>query len=95
MTDIIERVHRDQPTIDRLKQLQQELDSELIVELHMADGRVLKGTVVERPALIQFVDREGNEGLNGLLRFDAGTGTGDVDLLLIDEIARVVRVGSA
>jgi len=93
MTDIIERVHRDQATIDRLKQLKLELDSELIVELHMHDGRVLKGTVVERPALMQFVDREGNEGLNGLLRFDAGND--DVDLLLVDEIARVVRVGSA
>ncbi len=93
MTDIIERVHHDQATIDRLKTLQQELDAELVVELHMDDGQVLEGTVVERPALMQFVNREGNEGLNGLLRFDQGNG--GVDLLLIDAIARVVRVGSA
>ncbi len=93
MTDIIERVHRDQETIDRLKSLQKELDAELIVELHMDDGRVVRGTVVERPALMQFVDREGNEGTNGLLRFDSGDG--GVELMLIDDIVRVVRVGSA
>lgn len=93
MTDIIERVHRDQETIDRLKSLQKELDAEVIVELHMDDGRVVRGTVVERPALMQFVDREGNEGTNGMLRLDSGDGA--VELMLIDDIVRVVRVGSA
>lgn len=93
MTKLIDRVHQDPETIDRLKQLQQELDAALIVELHLQDGRILNGTVVERPTVMQFVDHEGREGSNGLLRLD--TDDGHSHLLLLDEVARVVRLGSA
>lgn len=93
MTKIVDRVHTDPAEIDRLKMLQKELDAELIVELHMRDGRLLVGTVVERPAVMQFVDGAGNEGTNGLIRFDQGDG--GVHLVALDEVDRVVRVGTA
>lgn len=93
MTKLIERVHTDAATIDRLKALQQELDAELEVELHLTDGRVLRGTVVERPSLLQFVDHGGQEGTNGSLRLDLADGS--TRLLLLDEVAHVVRLGTA
>lgn len=92
MTKIVDRVHTDAAEIERLKSLQLELDAELVVELHLRDGRVLVGTVVERPAVMQMVDGEGNEGTNGLIRFDLGDG--GMHLLALDDVDHVVRVGS-
>ena len=93
MTKIVDRVHTDAAGIARLKALQLELDAELVVELHLRDDRVLVGTVVERPALMTMVDAEGKEGINGLLRFDPGDG--GMHLVALDNVLRVVRVGSA
>ncbi|NIJ69983.1 DUF3247 family protein [Xanthomonas sp. 60] len=92
MTKIVDRVHTDAAEIERLKSLQQALDAELVAELHLRDGRVLVGTVVERPAVLQMVDAAGTEGTNGLLRFDLGDG--GVHLLALDEVDHIVRVGS-
>jgi hypothetical protein len=54
---------------------------------------VLRGTVVERPSLLQFVDHGGQEGTNGSLRLDLADGS--TQLLLLDEVAHVVRLGTA
>ncbi len=92
MTQRAPRIHTEAAAIDRLKALQSELDAEMIAELHMQDGSVLIGTVVERPAIQQFLDSEGNEGSNGLLRLDSGEAP--VQLLWLDQVQRVVRIGS-
>lgn len=93
MTKLIARVHTDQKTIERLKALQVELDGEMAAELHLVDGRVLRGVLPERPSVMQFVDASGQEGTNGILRLDAADG--EIHLLLLDEVDRVVRLGSA
>ncbi|KAF1702504.1 DUF3247 family protein [Pseudoxanthomonas suwonensis] len=90
---IAPRVHTDPEAIERLKTLQLELDGELAVELHMRDGSVLRGTLPERPTIQQFFDPDGNEGTNGLFRVDDGDG--GVHLYWLDEVERVIRVGSA
>ncbi len=90
---IAPRVHTDPEAIDRLKALQLELDAQLEVELQMRDGSVLHGTLPERPTLQQFFDPEGNEGTNGLFRMDDGDA--GVHLYWLDEVERVVRIGSA
>ena len=90
---IAPRVHTDPDSIDRLKTLQRELDAELVVELQMRDGSVLRGTLPERPSVQQFFDPDGNEGTNGLFRIDDGDA--GVHLYWLDEVERVVRTGSA
>ncbi len=92
MSKIIDRVHTDQETINHLKQLQLELDAELEVELHLRDGRVIRGTLPERPIVMQFQDPQGNEGTNGLIRLDLGDG--QVHLMLLDEVDHFERIGS-
>ena len=86
------RIHTDPDAIQRLKTLQLQLDAELLAELHMQDGQVIIGTVVERPNIQQFIDEEGNEGTNGLIRLDAGQEP--VQLIWLDEVEHVVRIGS-
>lgn len=86
------RIHTDPEAIQRLKALQLQLDAELLAELHMRDGRVIVGTIVERPNIQQFIDEEGNEGTNGLIRLDAGQEP--VQLIWLDEVEHVVRIGS-
>ncbi|RRN79118.1 MULTISPECIES: DUF3247 family protein [Pseudoxanthomonas] len=90
---IAPRVHSDPQAIERLKALQLELDGELEVEVHMRDGSILRGTLPERPAIQQFLDPDGNEGTNGLFRVDDGDG--GMHLYWLDEVERVVRVGSS
>lgn len=92
MSKIAPRVHTDQESIERLKDLQAALDSELVVELHLRGGATLTGTVVERPAILQFEDERGNEGTNGLLPLD--TGDKSVHLIWLDEVERFVRLGT-
>ncbi len=86
------RVHTAQADIEQLKALQLLLDAELVVELRMKDGSVLRGTVTERPAVQQFRDLDEQEGTNGQVPLDV-PGEG-VKLLWLDEIEYVTRLGS-
>lgn len=86
------RIHLDQATINRLKELQRSLDAEVRVELHMRDGSVLVGVVPERPTVQQFLDAQDNEGTNGQLRLD--TGDGGFHLVWLDEIESFTRLGT-
>lgn len=86
------RVHTTQAEIDHLKALQLALDAELIVELRMRDGRVLAGTVTERPSVQQFRGPQEEEGTNGQVPIDV-PGEG-VQLLWLDEIESFTRLGS-
>lgn len=86
------RVHTAQADIEQLKALQLALDAELVVELRMKDGRVLRGTVTERPAVQQFRSPDEREGTNGQVPLDV-PGEG-VQLLWLDEIEHVTRLGS-
>lgn len=86
------RVHTAQAEIKHLKALQLALDAELVVELRMKDGRMIKGTVTERPAVQQFRGPDEQEGANGYLPLDvAGNG---LQLLWLDEIEGFTRLGS-
>lgn len=86
------RIHLDQATINRLKELQRGLDAEMRVELHMHDGSVLVGVLPERPTVQQFLDAQDNEGTNGQLRLD--TGDGGFHLVWLDEIDSFTRLGT-
>jgi len=86
------RVHIAQAEIEQLKALQLALDAELVVELRMKDGRVLTGTVTERPSVQQFRGPGEEEGTNGQVPLDV-PGQG-VQLLWLDEIEGFTRLGT-
>ena len=86
------RVHQDQAVIERLKQLQAQLDAELVVQLQLADGSTLSGTVPERPSVQQFLDAGGNEGTNGQLLID--TGARGRRTVWLDQVLGFTRLGS-
>lgn len=86
------RVYTAQLEIEHLKALQLALGAELVVALRMKDGRVITGTVTERPAVQQFRGPQEEEGTNGQVPIDV-PGEG-VQLLWLDEIEDFTRLGS-
>jgi hypothetical protein len=92
MTQHAPRVHIEADAIDRLKALQLQLGGEIVAELHLRSGEVIVATVPERPTVQQFLDADGNEGTNGMVRLD--TGDAGVHLIWLDEVDHVVRLGS-
>ncbi len=56
--------------IDRLTGLVTELPSQARVRIHLHDGKLYTGTVVERPAVQQFCDASGAWGINAEVRID-------------------------
>ncbi|WP_374013438.1 DUF3247 family protein [Pseudoxanthomonas koreensis] len=93
MARIAPRVHTDAASIDRLKELQQALDAQLVATLQLRDGSIVSGTIPERPALQQFFGPDGDEGMNGLLLLDVdGEGR---RMLWLDDVVDFSRIGSA
>jgi hypothetical protein len=92
MTQHAPRVHTEAAAIDRLKALQLQLGGEIVAELHLRTAEVIVATVPERPTVQQFLDADGNEGTNGVVRLD--TGDAGVHLIWLDEVDHVVRLGS-
>ncbi|MCD9086986.1 DUF3247 family protein [Stenotrophomonas sp. SY1] len=92
MSKTAPRVLTEQAAIERLKDLQAALDSEIVIEVHLHDGTTLTGTVVERPAILQFIDAHGNEGTNGVLPLDVGDT--HVHMIWLDEVDRFIRLGT-
>jgi len=93
MTKVINHAATDPAGVEQLRALQLELDAEGKFEFHMRDQTVFKGTVVERPAVVLGVDGDGQEGFNGLVRVD--TEDGQSRLIKLEDITRVIRLGSA
>lgn len=63
-------VYTDPAQIATLERWVRELEDEARVQLTLADGTRLLGTVAVRPTVQTFRDADENEGLNGLLRLD-------------------------
>lgn len=78
--------------IDRITQLVTELPSQARVRIHLRDGTIYTGTVVERPAVQQFCDGSGAWGVNSEVRLDDPEAPPwQVDLWLSD-IDRIERL---
>lgn len=63
-------VYTDQAQIATLESWIPQLPDEARVQLTLADGSRLLGTVAARPTIQSFRDEDENEGMNGLLRLD-------------------------
>ncbi len=91
-----ERIHTDRADIARLEARLLELPNDARVALRLDDGSELHGTVAARASLQLFEDRDGNEGMNAIVRLedavlDDGSRAAVHDLWL-DRIAEVRRI---
>ncbi len=95
MSSTAERVHTDQAQIARLEERVKELQGESIVELRLVDGRIVTGVVAVRPSVQTFRDAEGREGSNAYVRIDDQEQPERRQYIWLDQIERVIRLGSA
>lgn len=96
-----ERVFTDQADIARLERYVRMLIDGTSVALHLEDGSVVGGIVSMQPSVQVFLDAEGREGINGLVRLSLPAmddpqmpGFRDVWLGEIREV-RVLKPGAA
>jgi hypothetical protein len=81
--------------IAHIEKLVASLPSQARVRVTLRDGRVVSGTVAERPAAQLFEDYDGTAGVNSVLRLDdPGAPTWTVYLWL-SEIARIESLDAA
>ena len=89
MARTAERVHVDGAGIEWLNAMAERLPDEARVRLTMTDGSQATGVVVARPILQSFLDREGREGFNAVLRIDSLSQPVRTRSLWLDEVAQV------
>lgn len=94
MTQLADRVYRDAAQIERLSALVAQLPDAGLTDLQLIDGSWRAAVVVVRPSLQTFLDPDGREGVNAVVRID-DPASGRSDYLWIDEIARVRPVRSS
>jgi hypothetical protein len=61
-------IHTDQGSIARLEGLIRELRDNAKVRVHLRDGSVITGIVAVVPTVQNFVDADGVEGVNGVVK---------------------------
>ena len=65
------------------------LEEETRVVVMLADGARVSGVVLAKPGLQTFIDREGNEGLNAVLKLDDIGGMGVIRYFWLDDVRAV------
>jgi len=86
------RVYTSDAEVDRLRALQLALDPDIEMELRMSDGSLLKGTILDRPTIQQFLGPDDAEGTNGQVTVDV-LGEGK-RILWLDEIQEYLVTGA-
>ena len=89
MAQHAERVHTRPQEIQRLEALCAALEEETRVVVTLADGARVSGVVLAKPGLQTFIDREGNEGLNAVLKLDDIGGMGVIRYFWLDDVRAV------
>lgn len=90
-----ERVYTDDADIARLEGLVQQLPDEARVELLLADGSSVAGVVSVRPTVQTFLDPQGEEGINGVVRIDDADDPAQAHYVWLDVIGEVRRLDGA
>lgn len=70
MTRIAERIYTRQADIERIEATIVQLSDGDRVELLLTDGSTIDGTVAMRPSVQVFLDGDGHEGINALVRLE-------------------------
>ncbi|MGO1541695.1 MAG: DUF3247 family protein [Luteimonas sp.] len=84
-----ERVYTDDADIARLEGLMEQLPDEARVELLLADGSSVAGVVSVRPTVQTFLDPQGEEGINGVVRIDDAADPSQAHYVWLDVIRDV------
>lgn len=95
MTQQPRHLYTHQDDIARLEALILQLPDEAVVELRLADGGRITGTVAARPSVQVFRDADGHEGFNAVVRIDDRDRPQLAHYLWLDRIASVTALGSA
>lgn len=95
MGQLAERVYTEQRDIARLEAWAEQLEDEARVEVRLADGARIEGYVTARPTVQVFLDDEGREGLNALVRIDDAATPEHAHYVWLDRIVDIRRVGTA
>jgi hypothetical protein len=87
-------IHTDKGTIERLKGLIHELPDNAKVLIHLQDGSTMQGVVAVVPTVQTFVDGDGTEGINGLVKLIDPERPEWSASVALDTIARVEHLDS-
>lgn len=90
-----ERVYTDDADIARLEGLMEQLPDEARVELLLADGSSVAGVVSVRPTVQTFLDPQGEEGINGVVRIDDAADPSQAHYVWLDVIREVRPIDTA
>ncbi|MGO1893502.1 MAG: DUF3247 family protein, partial [Luteimonas sp.] len=82
-------VYTDDADIARLEGLMEQLPDEARVELLLADGSSVAGVVSVRPTVQTFLDPQGEEGINGVVRIDDAADPSQAHYVWLDVIRDV------
>ena len=87
------RVYSDQHDIAALEACAARLPDEARVDIVLRDGSCVSGTVAMRPSLQSFLDADGREGSNGMVRIDqAGDARGAPTYFWLDDVLDITRL---
>lgn len=89
MSRVAERVYTDDADIARLEALVLQLGDEARVELLLVDGSTVTGAVAVRPTVQTFLDPQGEEGINGVVRIDDAADPSRLHWIWLDTIREV------
>ena len=87
-------VHTDQGSIQRLRALVGELRDNARVRVHLRDGSSMTGIVAVVPTVQTFVDADGVEGVNGVVKLIDNDKPDWSAMVSLDTIARVEHLDS-
>lgn len=91
MTRRAERVCAEREAVERMTRLLPLLDEEAHVRVTLDDGRQISGVVLVKPGLQTFVDADGNEGVNSVVKLDDINGSGRAGSYWLDTFVEVTR----
>jgi hypothetical protein len=89
-----ETTYTDQRTIARLEALIHELRDNAKVVIHLHDGSTMQGVVAVVPTVQTFVDANGTEGINGVVKLIDNDRPAWSATVSLDTIVRVEHLDS-
>ena len=87
-------IHTDKGTIGRIQARIHELRDNAKVIIHLLDGSTLQGVVAVVPTVQTFVDADGTEGINGVVKLIDNDRPAWSATVSLDTIARVEHLDS-
>jgi hypothetical protein len=95
MTQLADRVYTDPEQIQRLSRLIEQLPDAGLIDIVLIDGSRRNAVVTTRPSLQTFLDANGNEGINAVVRLDDPKTETDSVYLWLDEVLEIHPIQSA